>query len=75
MNDDETKENFCPSCLTIPLAMSGVGLSIYGDKGNQTDQNYRNKKKYILYIGILITVISFFISIYFLCFKQCKECR
>lgn len=59
---EENKEDFCAPCLAIPLAMSGVGVSASGDKK-------------MMWIGIGITVIFSLIAIYYLYFKDCKECK
>lgn len=71
MNHINTKENFCPSCVTIPLAMSGVGLTSMAGGFD----NHKKKKKIILWIGIFTTIVSFIIGIYYICFKNCQECR
>lgn len=70
-NNEEVKEDFCPSCLAIPLAMAGVGVSAAGSKKG----NHQKKRKMMLWIGISMTVVFSLIAIYFLFIKKCKECR
>jgi hypothetical protein len=51
MNDQ--KENFCTACLTVPLAIAGSGMSIYGT--NSTGKQKKTKK--ILLISGIITLL------------------
>jgi hypothetical protein len=68
------KENFCPSCITIPLAMSGIGLTSL-NSDSETSEKHKRKKKLMLYTGLVITLLSFLIGVYYLCYKQCNDCR
>jgi Na+/melibiose symporter-like transporter len=68
---EEIKEDFCPSCIMIPVALAGTGLGVagYNEKGS-----HQTRKKIMLIGGILITVISLIISIYYLYFTKCDVC-
>lgn len=71
MDKKEVKESFCPACLSIPLAFVGVGSSTYssGSRGK-----YKSQKKWALIIGIISTVISIAIAVYYLYIVKCKTC-
>lgn len=65
----EIKEEFCPVCLIAPLAFSGVGTAAYGET--------HSNKKSLFYVGIVITIISILIGLYYLYRnnnKDCSEC-
>lgn len=63
------KEDFCMACAVLPLAFAGAGASAYGasSKGQ-----YKKRKKYILWGGVITVLISIIIIIYYL--KTCKNC-
>ena len=66
---EDIKEEFCGACLAIPAVIAGVGAAGYGSKKG----TYKNFKKIAFYGGILFTIISCSIAIYFL--TRCKECQ
>ncbi len=71
------KEDFCPACVAIPMAMAGIGASAYGaseDKHTNKDE-YKARKKLIFGIGVSFTLVSILVAIYFIYFKDCKKCR
>lgn len=68
----EQKEEFCPACLAVPLALAGVGSSAMG--ANQTDA-YKKKKQILLWGGISTVVFSILIIVYYKWYKNCKSCR
>ena len=70
ISNKNVREDFCGACLTVPLAALGVGVGAYGSGARG---KYRKKKTIMLVLGILITVISVAIGIYFL--KKCSNCR
>lgn len=72
---EEKKENFCSACALVPLAMSGVGTSIYGSTPSSKDNSmtYRQRKRIMFWIGCIITVISLALIMYFS--SSCSECR
>ena len=61
---EETREDLCLACVTTPLAMVGAGVSGAGSK---------NRKKVIFYSGVVLTIISIIVALYF--FFRCEECR
>lgn len=70
--NEETKEDFCPSCVAVPLAFAGVGASAYG---SQSNGKYRKNQKIMLCIGISTIILSILIFLYFRYVKNCKGCR
>ena len=53
--DDEVKEEFCPSCVVIPLAFAGAGAGSYGAlaKGSQ-----KKMRTILLWSGIITFLLS-----------------
>jgi hypothetical protein len=68
--EEEQKEDFCPACVSIPLAFLGAGTSAYGLKGS-----YKKQKKILFWVGISMVLLSIFIAVYYLWIKKCEECR
>ena len=62
--DENIKESFCGTCITVPIAMMASGSTLY----NKDDKN----KKKIFWISVTITIISILVSVYFL--LNCDEC-
>lgn len=62
--DENIKESFCGTCITVPIAMMASGSTIY----NKNDKN----RKVIFWTSVVITVLSIIISVYFL--LNCDEC-
>lgn len=71
-NNNYVKENFCGACIAVPLAMVGVGAAGVGSTGNKKGEHKR-WKTILLWVGIILTVLSAIIGIYFL--MSCKTCR
>jgi hypothetical protein len=67
----DVKENFCGACLAIPIAFVGVGASAYGAS---TRGQYKKQKKIALWGGIITTLLSVCIAIYYLYIKKCVDC-
>lgn len=65
----DTKEEFCGSCVAIPLALAGVGAAGVGAK---TGSN-KTTKRILLWGGISLTVVSVVIAVIYL--KSCKSCK
>lgn len=62
------KEEFCGICAAIPVALMGAGASATGLGMEQ----YREKRKWMLIIG----VASLFLSIFIVWWnRDCTECR
>jgi len=73
IDKNEIKEDFCPACVAIPLAIAGVG---YGtNKCANSKNNYKMQQKILLWTGVIM-IISIIIIIYFSIYKgkDCKEC-
>lgn len=64
----ETKEGFCPACLTAPLAAIGVGVGAGAG-------SHKKKKSIMLWVGLATTILAILIAIYFLWIKKCDSCR
>jgi hypothetical protein len=60
----DVKENFCGACLTIPLAFAGAGTALGAEKK-------QSLKKW----AIILTILSIFLTIYFVYVKKCNTCR
>jgi len=72
MSETENKEEFCPVCVAVPLAMaSGAGIAGIGS----TKDPKKNKKtrNIMLLVGIIVTLLSLIIGIFYL--KRCPDCR
>jgi len=72
------KEEFCPACAAIPLALAGAG-SVAVDKENfdtQDEQKDKKKSKPVLFwVGISLLVLALGFIIYWVAFrKSCKSC-
>jgi len=68
-SDLQTKEDFCPACVAIPLAMAGAGAGGYGAYIND------DRKKWIICISCGFTAIMIAVAIYYFFVKPCKACR
>lgn len=71
-NNKSTKEEFCPVCVAVPLALAGAGATSLG--ANQSE-NYKKRRKNLLFVGISSTVISLLIIIYYVWIKDCESCK
>jgi hypothetical protein len=71
MSEIENKEEFCPACVAVPIAMAGAGMAGIGS----TKDPKKNKKSrnIMLMVGIIVTLFSLLIGIIYL--KRCKDCR
>jgi hypothetical protein len=67
---EDTREDFCGACITVPLALLGAGAAGIGarQKGG-----YRKQKKILLWGGIGLTILSIIITIIYL--SKCSSCR
>jgi hypothetical protein len=64
------KEDFCGSCVAIPLALLGAGAAGFG--ANQKG-GYKKTKQILLWGGLGLTLVSIIVAIIFL--MKCKNCR
>jgi hypothetical protein len=71
MSETENKEEFCPVCAVVPLAMAGAGMAGIGS----TKDPKKNKKSRIimLIVGIILTLVSLLIGLFY--WKRCTDCR
>lgn len=70
--DKETKEDFCPSCLTVPLAFAGVGA---GTISSQSGGKYRQYRKNLMCFSVASLFVAVCIYVYYNFFKDCKKCK
>jgi hypothetical protein len=68
-SDSRIKEDFCPACVAIPLAMAGAGTGWYASEA------FQKKKGMIICGSCIFTVVMVAIAIYCLSSKTCKSCR
>ena len=68
-------ENFCPSCVAVPMAMAGAGLGMTTSSNDIDKKQYTRDRIIMLGVGLAWTVIVLFIGLYFMYFKKCEECR
>ena len=67
---ERVKEDFCPGCVAIPMAFMGAGVA---GLGAQKKGQYRKSRKWMMWIGIILVIISTLIGIWY--FSKCKECE
>ena len=67
---EETKEDFCASCLAIPIALIGAGVA----GSSSSSKQHKTKKKILFWSGIITILIAIFVFIYFK-FINCSQCR
>jgi hypothetical protein len=69
---DEIKEDFCPSCLVVPLAFAGASATAAG----KTMNNSHKKMKQVLFVsGIITIIITLLVGFYYLVLKEkCTSC-
>jgi hypothetical protein len=75
VKDGDIREDFCGACLAIPAAIIGGVSAGAGSKIKSSTKDSQKKKKTFLIISIVSFIISVIIAMYFLVFKECKECK
>ena len=71
--DGDVREDFCPSCLVVPLAIAGASAT-----GVAVSTSGKNKlrKKVLLWSGVATIVLSVIIGVYYLANKKsCSSCK
>ncbi len=63
---EEIREDFCPACVAVPLALAGAGTS------KTTQGKTSTMSKIIFWLSIIITILSIVVAIWY--FTRCKEC-
>ena len=58
---EETREDFCPACLIVPLAFAGVGAT---GAGGIVSKKHKKWKKMLLISGIVTILLSLLLLIY-----------
>ena len=72
-NKEEIKEDFCPSCLIVPLAVVGTGAATAGEL---VPQKHKKWKKVLLWSGVLTIISVVALIIYYHINKEnCKSCK
>jgi hypothetical protein len=71
MSETENKEDFCPACVAVPLAMAGAGMTGIGS--TKDPKNNKKSKNILLVVGLIITLLCLAIGIFYL--RRCKNCR
>jgi len=67
---DNTKEDFCGACISIPVAIAGASLAGASTKASK---NNKKKKRTMFFVGITITILALIVGLIYL--KKCKSCR
>lgn len=71
--EEEIKEEFCPSCLVVPLAFAGAGAAA---AGGTVSKKHKVWKKALLISGIVTLLIAIAMAIYYFMYRaECKECK
>jgi len=65
--EKETKEDFCPSCLVMPLAFVGAGAVV---AGNKVSNKHKKWKKAMLISGVVTLVLLVLLILYYYVFKR-----
>ncbi len=73
MKKGDVKEDFCPSCLVVPIAFAGAGATAVG--GTMPDDRKRTKKA-LLISGVVTIGFSLLVGAYYLLNKKnCTQCK
>jgi len=66
---EQIKEPFCGACVAVPFALLGAGTAALGSQKKGSYQKYR---KIMLWGGIIVTIVSILIALWFM--RSCKTC-
>lgn len=70
---DTMREDFCPSCLVVPLAVAGAGAA---GISMTSSKKHKLQKKILLISAIISILLSISIGLYYLVFKKdCESCK
>lgn len=73
LNGDDMREDFCASCLVVPLALAGASAT--GVAVSTSNKN-KMRKKILLWSGIATIVLAVLIGVYYLMNKEtCLDCK
>lgn len=68
----DVKEDFCPSCLVVPLAFAGASATA---AGKTMGNSHKQTKRILLYSGIATILLTLALGLYYLVFKEkCTAC-
>jgi hypothetical protein len=71
--DEDIKEDFCPSCLIVPLAFAGAGATA---AGGTMSKKHKKWKKALLISGVITIIFTVGLFIYYHANKDdCKSCK
>ena len=72
---EDVKEDFCPSCLIVPLAVAGAASTA---AGSQVSGKHKLMRKVLFYSGV-ITVASVLVILFYMFVlkkkEDCVQCR
>ena len=66
-DEDIIKEPFCGACLAVPLAIAGAGTA-----GAGSSKKNKKLRTWLVWGGVIVSVISIIVAIYFI--TLCQEC-
>jgi ABC-type Mn2+/Zn2+ transport system permease subunit len=69
-HNDEIKEDFCPACIAVPLAMAGAGIAGAGSSGAKENAK---RNKIMMWVGIVIALLSLVAGLYYA--YTCNTCK
>ena len=67
MHKEDIKEDFCPSCLIVPLAFAGAGATA---AGQGISNSHKKMKKILMLTGVVSVVSTLLLVIYYFLFKN-----
>lgn len=68
----QSKENFCPACLAIPLAFTGAAGATAGAVMSEEDKRRKRRNSIIFWSGSILFTIA---GIVWWKYKSCKTCK
>ena len=71
MSESENKEDFCPVCVAVPMAMAGAGMTGIGS--TKDPKKSKKSKNIFLAVGLIVTLLSLVIGLIYL--RTCRDCR
>jgi len=71
MSKSENKEDFCPACVAVPMAMAGAGMAGIGS--TKDPKKSKKSKNILLAVGLIFTLLSLAIGLIYL--RTCRDCR
>ena len=76
MTKQRIREDFCPACLAVPLIFAGGGAAAACSLSPEEEEEAKkNRRALIIWGGIITTILSIAVYIYFRFVKKCKSCQ